>query len=358
MALVMMLPLTAQQNDTIAEVEEVIVVEEAPGGEVVITVEENSDGEEVIIIEDGSGVEEVIIVEEDDGFYTYSDTVNVVGRVEVIETPESTRVTLGQNEVVIVEENGDTVRVKLGRRGISIVEGSEGTEIKVLDMDDFPSSFYKKPKKKRFRPHYAGIELGLSSYLTPDNSLTLPPEDAYMDLNTGRSYNLGINFVDVGVGLGTDKIGLVTGMGFEFINYNFNGQNSIRKDDITGAIGEYVPDYASNITKSKMTMWYLTVPLLIEFQIPAGRKRVNLSTGVIGGLKLCSRTKIKYSSAGQKSKEVLRGDYNLFPVRYGFTARAGYGFMHLYATYYPTSLFKKDLGPELYPFHIGLFFAF
>ena len=287
------------------------------------------------------------------------DTVNVMNRVEVIETPETTRVTVGQNEVVIVEESGDTVRVKLGNRGVSIVEGPEGTEIKILDMDDFPTSSHRhKTKKKRFRPHYAGIELGVANYLTPDNSLTLPPEDSYMDLNTGRSYNFGINFIDVGVGLGTDKIGLVSGMGFEFTNYNFNGQNSIRKDPVTGVIGEYVPDYAGNITKSKMTMWYLNVPLLIEFQIPAGRKRVNLSMGVIGGLKLCSRTKMKYTQSGSKSKEVARGDYNLYPWRWATTVRAGYGFMHLYATYYPTSLFKKDLGPELYPLNVGLFFAF
>ncbi len=200
--------------------------------------------------------------------------------------------------------------------------------------------------------------MGLANYLTPDNSLTLPPEDSYMDLNTGRSYTLGINVVDVGVGFGTDKIGLVSGLGFEFTNYNFNGQNSIRKDPVTGVIGEYVPEYAGNITKSKMTMWYLNVPLLIEFQIPAGRKRVNLSMGVVGGLKLLSRTKIKYVEAGSKSKEVARGDYNLYPLRWGTTARVGNGFMHLYATYYPTSLFKKDLGPVLYPLNVGLFFAF
>jgi hypothetical protein len=287
----------------------------------------------------------------------YGDTVNVMNRVEVIETPETTRVTVGQNEVVIVEENGDTVKVKLGNRGVSIVEGPNGTEIKVLDMDDFPSSSHKH-KKKKFRPHYAGIELGLANYLTPDNSLTLPPEDSYMDLNTGRSYTLGINVVDVGVGFGTDKIGLASGLGFEFTNYNFNGQNSIRKDPVTGVIGEYVPHYVDNITKSKMTMWYINVPLLIEFQIPAGRKRVNLSMGVVGGLKLFSRTKMKYVEAGSKSKEVARGDYNLYPLRWGTTARVGYGFMHLYATYYPTSLFKKDLGPQVYPLNVGLFFAF
>jgi hypothetical protein len=337
-ACVFYLQLFAQEGDTIPRAPEVLAVPEV------------SEVPEVPEVPETPEVSEAP---------AYGDTVNVMNRVEVIETPETTRVTVGQNEVVIVEENGDTVKVKLGNRGVSIVEGPNGTEIKVLDMDDFPSSSHKnKHKKKRFRPHYAGIELGLANYLTPDNSLTLPPEDSYMDLNTGRSYTLGINVVDVGVGFGTDKIGLVSGLGFEFTNYNFNGQNSIRKDPVTGVIGEFVPNYAGNITKSKMTMWYINVPLLIEFQIPAGRKRVNLSMGVVGGLKLFSRTKMKYVEAGSKSKEVSRGDYNLYPLRWGTTARVGYGFMHLYATYYPTSLFKKDLGPVLYPLNVGLFFAF
>ncbi len=343
-ACVFYLQMFAQEGDTIPNVPEVQAVPE------VSEVPEEPEVPEAPEVSEAPEISQTPEV---------GDTVNVLNRVEVIETPETTRVTVGQNEVVIVEESGDTVRVKLGSRGVSIVEGPEGTEIKILDMDDFPTSSHKKKhKKKRFRPHYAGIELGLANYLTPDNSLTLPPEDSYMDLNTGRSYNFGINFIDVGVGLGTDKIGLVSGMGFEYINYNFNGQNSIRKDPVTGVIGEYVPDYAGNITKSKMTMWYLNVPLLIEFQIPAGRKRVNLSMGVLGGLKLCSRTKMKYTQSGSKSKEVARGDYNLYPFRWATTVRAGYGFMHLYATYYPTSLFKKDLGPELYPLNVGLFFAF
>ncbi len=336
-ASLMMLPLTAQQIDTIAEISAVPEVEEVVGEEVV--------------------VEEVVVEEDAPEATSYSDTVNVVGKVEVIETPESTRVTLGEDQVLIVEENGDTVKVVLGARGISIVEGENGTEVKVLEMDDFPQKSYRH-KRNRFRPHYAGLEVGLNNFVTSDFSMVLPPEDRYMDLNTGKSWNWNINIIDYGFGLGTDKVGIVSGLGFEFINYNFDGQNSIRKDPDTGEIVEYVPDYVGNITKSKMNMTYLTAPLLLEFQIPAPHKRIYISAGVVGGLKLWSNTKMKYTVSGEKSKEKAKGDYNLSPLRWGLTARVGYRALGFYATYYMTPLFKTGLGPELYPFNIGLAFSF
>ena len=59
-------------------------------------------------------IEEVEPIEEIEG-----DTTNIIGRIEVIETPEQTRVSLGKNEVIIVEESGDTVIVGLGSKGIS-----------------------------------------------------------------------------------------------------------------------------------------------------------------------------------------------------------------------------------------------
>lgn len=318
---------SAQEADTIQVVEEVAEVEEATS-------------EEEVQVETAKG-----------------DTVNVIGKVEVIETPETTRVTLGENEVIIVEENGDTVRVVLGSRGIKIVEGENGTEVKVMDMEEFPRKSTHR-RKKRFRAHYAGLEVGINNFVTSDFSMTLPPEYSYMDLNTGKSWNWNINIIDYGFGLGTDKAGIVTGLGFEFINYSFDGQNSIRKDDETGEIIEYVPEYAGNITKSKMNMTYMTAPLLLEFQIPAPHKRIYISAGVVGGLKLWSNTKMKYTVSGEKSKEKAKGDYNLSPLRWGVTARIGYRALGFYANYYFTPLFKDGMGPELYPFAVGLAFSF
>ncbi|MCP4313005.1 MAG: PorT family protein [Bacteroidetes bacterium] len=297
-------------------------------------------------------IEEVEPIEEITG-----DTTSVIGRIEVIDAPDQTRVSLGKNEVIIVEENGDTVIVGLGSKGISIVEDGDGVQINVLDMEKKKSKHHKK-HKKRFDAHWAGLEVGLNNYLTPDFSLVLPPGEEFMDLNTGKSWNWNLNVADFGVGLGTNYVGLVSGVGFELINYNFDGQNSIMKENGTGNIVEYVPPYAGSITKSKMNITYLTVPLLMEFQIPTGNhNRIHFSAGVIGGVKLWSNTKMKYTEAGDKSKEKNKSDFNLSPLRWGVTARVGYRGIGIFANYYMTSLFKPGMGPELYPFSIGIALA-
>jgi hypothetical protein len=128
------------------------------------------------------------------------------------------------------------------------------------------------------------------------------------------------------------------------------------KDPLTGVTVEYVPPYAGYISKSKINMTYLTVPLLLEFHIPAGRDNIRISAGVIGGLKLWSNTKIKYRQAGDKSKEKNKSDFNISPLRWGVTTRVGYRWIGIYANYYMTSLFKPTMGPELYPFAVGLAF--
>lgn len=285
-----------------------------------------------------------------------ADTTNVMGRVEVIESPDQTRVALGRNEVIVVEETGDTVVVGLGSKGVSIVEEEDGVKINTFDMEEKKSTPCKKSHKKRFQPHWGGVELGLNNFLTHDYSMVLPQGQEYMDLNTGRSWNWNLNIVDFGVGLGTRYVGLVTGLGFEFINYHFDGQSSIMKDPGTGEIVEYIPSYAPNITKSKMNINYFTAPLLLEFQIPVGRSsdRIHISGGVIGGLKINSNTKIKYIEGGDKSKEKNKGDFNLSPLRWGVTASVGYGPVSLFAKYYMTPLFKEGMGPELYPFTVGI----
>ena len=108
-----------------------------------------------------------------------------------------------------------------------------------------------------------------------------------------------------------------------------------------------------------MNIAYLTAPLLLEFQIPTGnRGRIYFSGGLLGSVKLWSNTKIKYTEAGDKSKEKNKSDFNLSPIRWGVTARAGYRNFGFFANYYMTSLFKSGMGPELYPFSLGLAFTF
>lgn len=267
----------------------------------------------------------------------------------LFETPDKTEVSFGENEVLIIEEDGDTTSVQLGDKGLSIVEGEDGTSINIIDMDEEVEK-PKKKKKKKFKPHYAGLELGLNNFLNPNNTIA---NQGFMNLNTGKSWNFNLNFIEYGFGLGTSYAGLVTGMGFEWSSYVFDAGNTIT-ENVNGDI-EAVWDPFENVTRSSLRTTYLTAPLLLEFQIPAGKKRIHVSGGVIGGVKIGSRTKVKYQDGG-KQKSVIKDDFSLSPFRYGATVRVGYRMINLYANYYFSPLFSETTTPVLQPFSIGLCF--
>ena len=281
--------------------------------------------------------------------------------------PDTTRVKVGKNEVVkIMDDNqstdiseyndkDDTIKVKIGKKGIKIIENEDGTSIDIIDLDEMEDEKDFNYKRK-FKGHWKGFEMGLNNLSTEKFSLSLPASDNFMNLNTGKSWNVNINFLQYGLGLIGNNVGIVTGLGLEFNDYRFDHDNTILKN-LDGMIVEGTNGLP--MEKSKFATSYLTVPLLLEFQVPAGKrnKRLFLSGGVIGGLKIGSHTKVVYREDGNRQKVKDRGDFNLSPLRYGVTARIGYRALKVFANYYLTPLFEEGAGPELYPFSVGLVFT-
>ncbi len=272
---------------------------------------------------------------------------------------DTTSVKIGKKEIVKIIEGNDTMIINVGKKGLKIIESDNGTSVDFIKLDDFDESEGKERKsRKYFDGHWKGLEIGMNNYLTSDYSLALPAEAQFMELNTGKSWCVNLNLLQYDIGFGTDKVGLVTGMGLEFNNYRFDGDNSIIKDPVTREIVSLDYDAATFIEKSKLTTTYLTVPLLLEFQIPvSGHKRIHISGGVIGGLKIGSHTKIIYKEDGSKQKDKINDDFNLSPLRYGVTARIGYRALKIFAIYNLTPMFESGQGPELYPVSIGFILA-
>jgi hypothetical protein len=293
--------------------------------------------------------------------------------IKVSDEPGKASVIVKGKEVMAVDENKDTTRIRIGKKGILVTQDKEGKKIIVKDLDEqekeenedwekheTPGAHENKEAEKQkskkapsFKGHWSGFQLGLNNYLNSNNSMSLDNSMSFMDLNTDRSWTYGLNLFQHDFGLGTNKVGIVTGVGIEWSNYNFDMDLSIRRDSI-GVIQPYDLSYLGSIQKNKLSTTYLNVPLILEFQIPAGKKRVYFSGGLLGGIKLGSHTKIVYKENGDKKKIKDKDDYNLNSLRYGITARAGYKGLNLFATYYLTPLFETNKGPELYPFYIGL----
>ena len=280
-----------------------------------------------------------------------------VGMDEIIkfdEKGDTTRIKIRDKEFSIIE--GDTTRIKIGDKDISIIEDDDGTSLKVTDSEDEKEE--SKKKKKKFKGHWSGVEFGLNNFVDHKFSMTRDDGEQFMDLNTGRSWNFNWNIKQYSIGFGTDRLGLVTGLGLEFNNYHFDGDNNIQ-ENVDGNIVTK-DDYPSTLNKSKLRTTFLTVPLLLELQMLGAKrsKRVHVSGGMIGGLKLGSQSKVIYKLDGNRKKDKTKDDFNINPLRYGLTARVGYRALKIYANYYLIPFFKEEDDPELYPLAIGLSLAF
>jgi hypothetical protein len=278
------------------------------------------------------------------------------------DTNDNTKVVIGK-DALSVEDSKDAVKVRVGNRGLNILETLEGPKFKFEnygdpgnenEVDNWDQEDDRARRRSRFKGHWAGIEFGFNNLLTSDRSLVMPVAIDYMTLHSSKSNNFNLNFSQLSLGF-TRHIGIVTGLGINWNNYRFDGNNNIQKG--TNGIIENL-DPGSPLEKSKLTTAYLTLPALLEVQIPANYHTLNVSAGFIGAIKLGSHTKMVFQD-GDKVKS--NGDFSLNLLRYGATARIGYQNFQIYGTYYMTPLFKTGKGPggnDLYPFEIGFSFSF
>lgn len=201
-------------------------------------------------------------------------------------------------------------------------------------------------RRKKFRGHWAGLEFGLNSYVDKNQNLTLSGDNENFELKNSGCLN--INFLEYNIPF-TKFAGLVTGMGFTANSYRFDKNVNIveTSDDIITAVIEQNHSYSKN----KLVTSSLTMPLLLEIQVP---RHLYLSVGVIGSLRLSSYTKQKYRDNTGKYKFKHKSDFNMNNLRYGLTVRLGCRFLKFFATYDLVPLFKENHGPELYPVSVGI----
>jgi hypothetical protein len=282
---------------------------------------------------------------------TENDTVSLkLGNkdvIRVIESRDSTFVQLGANEYIVVEDLPDSTNIRIGKRDISIVDKDNNAEINVRKNERYEAA------QRKFKGHWAGFGWGFNNLLDDQFSVSRDPATEYLDINSGRSWVINLNFAQYSVGFGTPYVGLVTGLGFEFSNYFFNNDVTIIKEG--GEIAE-VDLSALGLKKSKLVTTYLRLPVILEAQFPGVERsrRASVGVGVVGALRLGSHTKYVYKDDNGKEKEKSKGDFYLNTFRYGVTARIGYRSTQLFFDYYFTSLFADGRGPELYPFSVGL----
>jgi hypothetical protein len=266
--------------------------------------------------------------------------------VKVEETNDRTNVTFPGGSVEVNHFNDTITRITVGRRKFEILDDSKGSTTKIRMVHE---------PRKDFKGHWAGVDLGLNNFFSQPFDASLPQDARFMDLNTGKSVVVGLHLFQQSIGLqkNNNTVGLVTGLGLTFNNYRLDSEYILRRDE-DGNTSYDITD--RDVKKNKLTTTFLTVPLLLEAQIPSGKdaKRLFISGGLYTGFKLRSHTKVVYYDDAGKEKEKSRADLNVNSFKYGATVRVGYRFVKLFATCDLSQMFQKDQGPELYPWSVGL----
>jgi hypothetical protein len=250
---------------------------------------------------------------------------------------------LVMTDTIIPSPDKDTTIVRMGKKDVKVIEHENGTEIL------WGKNKHKKDKSDDFNGHWEGIEFGFNGFDKPDYSAWNGLE--FMALNQGKSTNFNFNFYELNIGLAKSYVGLVSGMGFTFNSYRFDNPYTLQKG---ASRTEPMPLDPENLSKTKLAVSYLNVPLLLEFQIPVNHNegRLFINAGLVGGVKIGSHTKVKYGD----NKEKVRSGFNMNSFNYAATTRIGYKDVSLFATYSLTPLFQTGKGPELTPFSIGISF--
>ena len=62
---------------------------------------------------------------------------------------DTTTVKIGKKEIVKVIEGNDTVLIKVGKKGLKIIESDDKTSVDFIHLDDFDEDEGKKNKSRR-----------------------------------------------------------------------------------------------------------------------------------------------------------------------------------------------------------------
>lgn len=250
------------------------------------------------------------------------------------------------------EKEIDTMRMKFGKTQVLVIsEEGEESDVQVT-VDGERVDIEEEPRKsKKSEAHWAGLDFGFNVLLDENRENTFA-DNPYWKNDAAKSQVWNLNILEHKFNFGTPYVGLTTGLGFNWTSVAFNNNYILQSTaDSVFAITDTVNVYSKNKLKAS----YLTVPLMLEFNTSADEdKSFYLAAGVVGGVRLTSKTKREGEFDGKEFKEKVKGPYNLNSFKLDAAARLGYGNWGVFANYSLLPLFDQGKTVDLYPLTFGL----
>lgn len=250
------------------------------------------------------------------------------------------------------ETASDTTKLKFGKKKFVIIgDGKDDDE----DDEDVLSKEDSLKKCNEGFKNWTGIELGLNSLLDFKNSFDLPASASFLELDNSKSYQFGINLFEKDFHIYKNYVNIVTGAGLDFNHYALKKNVTLNPNsEILNASAD-----SMNYNKNTLNVSYIKIPLMLEFNTGKNHDHnFHFAAGAEFEYRIHSVLKQKFDVDDKHYKTKERDDFNLAPFLFNATARVGYNGVTLFANYGLTELFRKDKGPQVYPFTAGINFSF
>ncbi len=245
----------------------------------------------------------------------------------------------------------DTTRVNLRNLELIIVEKHKDEEDSLNLEDGFENDETEHYKHEKSEAHWAGVDFGFSILMNSefDNSF---PDHKYWENDPSRSQTWNLNIFEHKFQIAKQYFGITTGLGFNFTSVAFK-DNYLLRSSADSIYAEM--DTVFTYTKNKLKATYLTVPFLLEFNTSMDEdKSFYLAAGVVGGVRISSKTKRVGEFDGNEFTQKDKGIYNLNPFKADAHVRLGYGDWGAFASYSLLPLFEEAKTTEVYPLTFGL----
>ena len=148
-----------------------------------------------------------------------------------------------------------------------------------------------------------------------------------------------------------DHFAFYPAVGLTFERFSFKEDAHYRNDG-TGNI--VIDTVSGNFSRNKVIVTYLDVPLELRYhpRRTSEGEGFFIGAGIIGGLELGAKTKLRYDVNGERYREKLKGDFGMRNYRYGYVVRVGWRSFNFYFKNYLSNLYQgqqalvnRDLEP-------------
>jgi len=262
-------------------------------------------------------------------------------------------------EPVLVKS--DTTRTKIGNVVLVVVNdklrsielNGENPEIVKDTIDASPTEVEAEENESRWKEdnYWGGIDFGVNTMLNNTQGTSFNNQ-AYWENDPAKSFCINWNTFSRKLPIYKEHIGFVTGLGFNFNQFAFKNNYVLmtKQDSVYAEM-----DTVFNYSKNKLRASYLQIPLLVEFASSGNEsKSWHLTTGIIGGLRLSSKTKREGDIDGKSVEDKVKGVYHLNSFKADATVRLGYGNVGIFATYALIPLFESGKTVPVHPVTFGL----